>query len=198
MPHPQEKTGDIMSDDKPRPCVTLHMVASLDGFIAKRDNTVSWLDDCEGIYEDGKSISEEEIAAFVKSVDCYLMGSHTYEHALHLGWPYGDTPCIVLTGRQLQRAKPSVEFHSGDPCEILSSKLAPRFRNIWLVGGAMLSQHFLELGLVDEIRLTLAPILLGNGLRLFGQLTSEKRWALKNVTPYKTGFVELHYLVRAS
>ena len=192
----QEEPSAIMSDDRAGLCVTLHMVSSLDGFIARRDNPASSLDECEGVYEAGVSITEEEIAAFVKSVDCYLMGSRTYEHALQLGWPYGDTPCIVLTGRQLQRARPSVEFHSGELEDLLNAKLAPRFRNIWLVGGALLSQQALELGLVDEIRLTLAPVLLGDGLRLFGHLTSEKRWDLKNVTAYKNGFVELHYAAR--
>ena len=53
---------------------------------------------------------------------------------------------------------------------LVRENLAPRFRNIWLVGGAMLSQRFLSLGLVDEIRLTIAPVLLGDGLRLFGGL----------------------------
>jgi dihydrofolate reductase len=71
-------------------------------------------------------------------------------------------------------------------------RLAPRYRNIWLVGGAMLCQRFLELGLVDEIRLTIAPVLLGEGLRLFGSLTEES-WNLKNVVAYKNGFVELSY-----
>ena len=72
-------------------------------------------------------------------------------------------------------------------------KLAPRFRNIWLVGGAMLCQRFLEIGLVDEIRLTIAPVLLGDGLRLFGDHLTEERWDLKNVVAYKNGFVDLAY-----
>ena len=175
------------------PMVTLHMVSSLDGFIARSDNSVSWLEDNGSIYEAGVSISEEEAAAFVKAIDCYVMGSRTYEHALELGWPYGDTPCIVVTGRQLKPAKPSVEFYSGDLRELAQRKLAQRFQNIWLVGGAVLSRHFLELGLVNEIRLTLAPVLLGDGLRLFGDLTREMRWNLKNLTAYKNGFVEVHY-----
>jgi len=182
-----------MSDERTRPVVTLHMVSSLDGFIARRDNSVSWLEDSGGVYEAGVSISAEEVAAFVKSIDCYVMGSRTYEHALELGWPYGDTPCVVLTRRQLQPARASVEFHSGEVKEVVDAKLAPRFRNVWLVGGAMVSQRFLELGLVDEIRLTLAPVLLGDGLRFFGELEKEQRWALKNVTAYKNGFVEVHY-----
>jgi len=173
--------------------VTLHVVSSLDGFIARKDNSVSWLDGNGSVYEAGVSISQEEIVAFVKAIDCYVLGSRTYEHALELGWPYGDTPTVVVTGRKLPSAKKSVEFYSGDLKTLVNEKLAPRFRNIWLVGGAMICQHFLSLGLVDEIRLTIAPVLLGDGLRLFGGLLKEERWNLKNVAAYKNGFVELTY-----
>ncbi len=172
--------------------MTLHVVSSLDGFIARKDNSVSWLE-VDGRYEAGISISEEEAASFVKGIDCYVLGSRTYEHALDLGWPYGDTPTVVLTGRELPAARSSVEFYSGDLETLVNGKLAPRFRNIWLVGGAMLCQRFLELGLVDEIRLTIAPVLLGDGLRLFGDLSTERTWKLKNVVAYKNGFVELTY-----
>jgi dihydrofolate reductase len=173
--------------------VTLHVVSSLDGFIARKDNSVSWLDGDGSVYEAGVSISEEEAASFVKAIDCYVLGSRTYEHALELGWPYGDTPTVVVTGRTWPSAKDSVEFYSGDLETLVRGKLAPRFRNIWLVGGAMLCQRFLSLGLVDEIRLTIAPVLLGDGLRLFGGLLTEKTWDLKNVVAYKNGFVDLHY-----
>ncbi len=172
--------------------ITLHMVSSLDGFIARKDNSVSWMESPGSIYEAGVSISEEEIASFLKTIDCYVLGSRTYEHALELGWPYGDTPVVVITGRKLSSTKKNIEFYSGDLKSLVDLKLAPRYRNIWLVGGAMLCQRFLELGLVDEIRLTIAPVLLGDGLRLFGPLT-EKRWNLKNVVPHKNGFVELVY-----
>jgi len=173
--------------------VTLHLVSSLDGFIAKHDNSVSWLDFNGKVYEAGVSISEEEAAAFVKTIDCYILGSHTYEHALELGWPYGDTPTVVVTGREWPSAKPSVEFYSGDLKTLVAVKLAPRFQNIWLVGGAMLCQCFLSLGLVDEIRLTIAPVLLGDGLRLFGASLPETRWNLKSVVAYRNGFVDLSY-----
>jgi len=173
--------------------VTLHVVSSLDGFIARKDNSISWLENNGSVYEDGASISAEEAAAFVKAIDCYVLGSRTYEHALELGWPYDDTQTVVLTGRQLPSTKKSVEFYSGDLKLLLHEKLAPRYRNIWLVGGAMLSQRFLELGLVDEIRLTVAPVLLGDGLRLFDNSSGEQRWDLKNVVAYRNGFVELSY-----
>jgi dihydrofolate reductase len=173
--------------------ITMHVVSSLDGFIAKKDNTVSWLDSPGSVYEAGVSISEEEVATFVKAIDCYVLGSRTYEHALELGWPYGDTPTVVVTGREWPPARKSVEFYSGDLKTLVDVKLAPRYRNIWLVGGAMLCQRFLELGLVDEIRLTIAPVLLGEGLRLFSGSLTEERWNLKNVVAYKNGFVELSY-----
>jgi dihydrofolate reductase len=173
--------------------VILHVVSSLDGFIARKDNSVSWMESQGPPYEAGVSISAEEIAAFVKSVDCYVLGSRTYEHALELGWPYGDTPTVVVTRRKLPSTRKSVEFYSGDLRTLVEEKLTPRFRNVWLVGGAVLCQRFLELGLVDEIRLTVAPVLLGDGLRLFGGSPSEQTWDLKNVVPYKNGFVELSY-----
>src|SRR5260370_1702047 len=99
--------GGIMSHSEgnaERRSVTLHMVSSLDGFIAKKDNSVSWLDSPGSVYEAGVSISEEEAAIFVKTIDCYVLGSRTYEHALELGWPYGDTPVVVGTGRVLPPA----------------------------------------------------------------------------------------------
>jgi dihydrofolate reductase len=177
--------------------VTLHMVSSLDGFIAKNDNSVSWMEST-GIYEAGVSISEEDVTAFLKTIDCYVMGSRTYEHALELGWPYGDTPVVVVTNREWPSARKSVEFYAGDLRTFVDEKLAPRFQNIWLVGGAVLCRRFLSLGLVDEIRLTIAPVLLGEGLRLFGNSPAEQKWNLKNVTAYRNGFVELLYSVAAT
>ncbi len=179
--------------DATRRSVTLHVVSSLDGFIAKKDNSVSWLHGAGGTYDAGVSISEEEAAAFVKAIDCYVLGSRTYEHALELGWPYGDTPVVVVTSREWPPARKSVQFYAGDLKTLIDGRLASRYRNIWLVGGAMLSQRFLELGLVDQISLTIAPVLLGEGLRLFGGALTEERWDLTNVVAYKNGFVELSY-----
>lgn len=179
----------------PRPTVTLHVVASLDGFIARHDNNVSWLDTPADVYEPG--VPEGSTGEGIGVIDCFILGSRTYEHALILGWPYGDIPTIVTTHRALPSARASVEFYAGDLKKLVEEVLAPRHKNIWLVGGAILAQEFLKLGLVDEIRLTIAPVLLGNGLRLFPDSAAESRWRLKNTVAYKTGFVELSY-ARAS
>jgi dihydrofolate reductase len=174
-----------------RSTVTLHVVSSLDGFIAKYDNSVSWLDISGEVYEGG--VSEESAEDVIRAIDCYVLGSRTYEHALQLGWPYGDTPTVVATNRELPSTRKSVEFYSGDLKSLVDEILAPRYGNIWLVGGAMLCQSFLRLGLVDEIRLSVMPVLLGDGLRLFDNSSTETRWSLKDVVAYKTGIVELLY-----
>ncbi len=173
-----------------RATITLHVVASLDGFIAKKDNSISWMDSSGEVYEKGVT---EDGAEAIESIDCYVLGSRTYEHALQLGWPYGDTPTIVLTNRKLPSTRKSVEFYSGDLKTFADKILAPRYGNVWVVGGAMLGQSFLRLGLVDEIRLMIAPVTLGDGLSLFGDSGTEQRWNLKNVVGYKNGYVELAY-----
>ncbi|HTC67378.1 MAG TPA: dihydrofolate reductase family protein [Candidatus Acidoferrum sp.] len=173
-----------------RSTVTLHMVSSLDGIIAKKDNSVSWMDSSGDVYERGVIDDGAEV---IQSIDCYVLGSRTYEHALQLGWPYGDTPTVVMTNRELPSTRESVEFYSGDLTRLVGEILAPRYRSIWLVGGAMLGQSFLRLGLVDEIRLMIAPVILGDGLHLFGDSGTEQKWHLKNVVGYQNGFVELSY-----
>jgi dihydrofolate reductase len=173
-----------------RSMITLHMVSSLDGFIAKKDNSVSWMDSPGDVYEKGVTDDGTDV---LQSIECYVLGSRTYEHALELGWPYGDTPTVVMTNRKLTSTRKSVEFRSGDLNRLVDEILAPRYGNIWLVGGAMLGQSFLKLGLVDEIRLMIAPVTLGEGLRLFGDSGIEQTWHLKTVVGYRNGYVELAY-----
>src|SRR5262245_44466146 len=136
-----------------RPRVTIHMVASLDGFIARRDGSVDWLETSDR-FEDGTVITPEVVEGFLKTIDCYVMGSRTYETALGfeargLGWPYGDTPTFVLTRRTLRKARSSVEFCSGDLSRLVAERLKAEFPNIWFVGGGQLSAECLRLQLAD-------------------------------------------------
>ena len=98
--------------------VTIHMVASLDGFIARRDGRVDWLETSD-TFENGETLAPETVEAFLKTIDCYVMGSRTYETALNFeakgfGWAYGDKPTFVLTSRELPKTRTTVEFYSGD------------------------------------------------------------------------------------
>ncbi|MCR8560668.1 dihydrofolate reductase family protein [Mucilaginibacter sp. BJC16-A38] len=179
--------------------LTIHMVSSLDGYIAKKDNSVSWFETSD-TYEKGINVTEQDTAEFLKTIDCYIMGSRTYEHALELsknyGWAYGDKPTIVLTHRKLPIDRQNIETYSGDLTELVNERLKPIYENVWLVGGAELARDFISLGLADEIRQSILPILLGDGMPFFDQLGQEQALHLKNVTAYKSGMVELCYEIR--
>ncbi|GAB4016362.1 dihydrofolate reductase family protein [Spirosoma migulaei] len=177
--------------------LTIHMVSSLDGMIAKKDNSVSWFETADS-YE--KGVAGQDPEEFLKTIDCYVMGARTYEHALELsksyGWAYGDTPTIVVTHRNLPIDRKNVELYSGDLNKLVNEHLTPNYTNVWLVGGAMLASEFIRLKLADEIRLSVLPIILGDGLLFLDQLGQEQALHLKEVTAYKTGMVELWYEIR--
>ena len=177
----------------PTSTVTIHMVASLDFFIAKKeDDSVSWLESTDS-YE--KGVTGEDAEEFFRTIGCFVMGSRTYELAMKLGWMYRDVPTIVLTRRKLAAARPSVEFYSGDLTELVNGRLRPSYKNIWLVGGAMLARDFIRLKLADDIRITIAPIILGDGVPFVDRVGLEQPLHLKDVTAYKNGMVELGYQI---
>ena len=175
--------------------VTIHMVASLDGYIAKPDNSIAWMDTKDS-YEKGIRDEDIDVAGFLAGIDCYVMGAKTYEHALELGWPYGDKPVFVLTRRTLPASKSTVTFLSGELTELVTKQLVPRYKNIWMVGGAELTKEFLRRWLADDIRITIAPVLIGEGTPFFDQLRQEVPLHLKEVSAYRNGYVELWYEIR--
>jgi dihydrofolate reductase len=177
--------------------ITIHMVSSLDGYIAKKDNSISWFETTDN-YE--KGVTGENPEEFLKTIDCYIMGSRTYEHALELsksyGWAYGDKPTVVLTNQNLPIDRSNIEFYSGDLHKLVNERLRPNYKNVWLVGGAKLAKDFIQVQLADEIRQTILPIILGDGISFFDQIGQEQALHLKNVTAYKNGLVELCYQIR--
>src|ERR1700758_3465403 len=103
--------------------LTIHMAASLDGFIARKDGRVDWMEVSDE-FANGESMDPEYIEAFLRTIDCYVMGSRTYETALNFeakgfGWSYGDKPVFVLTRRELPRTRDSVEFCAGDLAQLV-------------------------------------------------------------------------------
>ena len=180
--------------------VTIHMAASLDGFIARKNGGVDWLETSDE-FAGGDTMDPEFVAAFLKTIDCYVMGSRTYETALNFeakgfGWAYGDKPTFVLTRRDLPRTRETVEFHSGDLAAFVNGRLRPAFRSVWFVGGGALSGECLRLGLADEIRYSILPILIGDGIRFFDKLDRDVALHLMEVKAYKSGMVGLCYEVR--
>ena len=136
--------------------VTIHMAASLDGYIARPDGNVDWMEVADR-FEGGVDMSGEDVEQFLSTIGCYVMGSRTYETALGfeargLGWAYGDTPVFVLTHRQLPKTRDTVEFYAGDLGALLDGQLRPRFGAIWIAGGGAVAGECLRRGLVDEVR----------------------------------------------
>ena len=142
----------------------------------------------------------EFVEAFLKTIDCYVKGSRTYETALKfeangLGWAYGDKPNFVLTRRELPRMRDTVEFYSGDLAQLVNERLRPMFGSIWFVGGGIVSAECLSLGLADEIRYSILPILIGDGISFFDKLDRTVVLHLAEVKAYKSGMVALRYEV---
>ena len=177
--------------------LTIHMVSSLDGIIAKKDNSVTWFETTDN-YEKGETGEDPE--AFLKTIDCYIMGARTYEHAVELsktyGWAYGDTATIVVTNKHYPNDKPNIQFYAGDLNKLVTDLLKPNYKNVWVAGGATLAKDFLRLKLANEIRLSILPIILGEGTVFLDQIGAELGLHLKDVTAYKNGMVELKYEVK--
>jgi dihydrofolate reductase len=180
--------------------VTIHMAASLDGFVARKDGRVDWLETSDE-YAAGETLDPGFAEAFLKSIDCYVMGSRTYETALQFeargfGWVYGDTPTFVLTRRDLPRTRKTVEFYAGDLAPFVNGRLRPAFRSIWFAGGGAVAGDCLRLGLADEIRYSILPVLIGEGIPFFDRLDADVALHLAEVKAYKSGMVGLRYEVR--
>lgn len=187
-----------MSPSAPR--VTIHMAASLDGFVARRDGSVDWMETTDE-FAAGEVLEPAAVEQFLRTIDGYVMGSRTYETALAfankgLGWAYGDTPTVVLTHRELPRARSSVEFAAGDLRELFERRLQPRFRNLWVVGGAEVCAACLRLGLADEVRVSVLPVVIGDGVSLFAGLDRVVSLHLVEAKAYQNGMVALRHEVR--
>lgn len=170
------------------------MVSSLDGRIAKSDNSISWFE-ASSNYEIG--VDGLDPVEFLKSIDCYVMGSRTYQLAATLatryGWAYGDTPTIVLSSKVLSRVRPHIQFYNGELELLVQQELKPRYNNVWVVGGAEVASAFINKRLADEIRVSILPVLLGEGLSFFNNIVGERLLELKGSVAYKNGMVELRY-----
>lgn len=180
--------------------VTIHMAASLDGFIARRDGRVDWME-TKDAFEGGVAMTPELVASFLETIDCYVMGSRTYETALDFeakgfGWAYGDKPTFVLTRRSLPATRDSVQFYAGALDVLVNERLKPAYRSIWIVGGGDVSGACVRLGLVDELRYSVLPILIGDGITFFDKLGKDVPLHLLEVNAYNSGMVALRYDVR--
>ncbi|MCI5080124.1 MAG: dihydrofolate reductase family protein [Saprospiraceae bacterium] len=175
--------------------VFLYISMSLDGYLAGPEDDISWL-----------SIAEQEgedygYAAFTKGIDTYIVGRKTYEVVLNL---IGDFPaarqydaCYVLTTRSFPERE-GITWYNGSPSELLRDIRRKSGKHIYCDGGASVVKAFLEEGLIDEYIISILPILLGKGKRLFQEGFPKHLLKLKETKTFASGLVQLHYTNKPS
>lgn len=171
---------------------------SLDGFIARRDGAIDFLD-----YRSGPAPPDEDFGytEFFDSVDVLIMGRKTLETVIGFGlpeWPYGDKPMVVVS-RTLQ-APPvgcpaSVKVSDLPPAELVAKLAREGRRRAYVDGGATI-QSFLSAGLIDDLTITRIPILLGDGIPLFGILPRDVPLVHESTRAYDCGLVQSRYGVK--
>ncbi|MGZ5323851.1 MAG: dihydrofolate reductase family protein [Solirubrobacterales bacterium] len=169
--------------------------ATLDGFIADPDGGLDWLTGFEPSYEGPGEDVNEAIDAFMETVGVIVMGSSTYEFILaHGSWAYGERPTWVLTSRELPVAEGAdVRFHDGPVADIHPEMLAAAGeRDLWVMGGAPVASPLADAGLLDELHVTVVPVVLGAGKPLF-ETPIERPMRLLGTRTFSSGMVELRY-----
>ncbi|SMC24830.1 Dihydrofolate reductase [Andreprevotia lacus DSM 23236] len=168
--------------------VSLYIATSIDGHIAGRDGGLDWL---PAIPLEGEDYG---YAAYYASIDALVMGRSTYTQVCGMGdWPYAGKQTHVYTHGQLQTGRDDVACTDLPPAQLLARLQAAGHRKVWLMGGANTVRQWLEDGLVDEIILTLVPVVLGEGVPLFSGVPFS-RWQLASSRQFADGLVQLHYL----
>lgn len=165
--------------------VRLFIAASLDGYIARKNGDIDWLlTDQDYGYTD-----------FVAGIDTVVMGRKTYEQILGFGeYPYKGKTGFVFSQTRNGEKDENVEFVGGDLKEFIDNQRHQVRNDIWLVGGGEIIYHFLRLGLVDELILSVHPIILGDGIPLIVRDPSlERRLEVRNMITYNSGLVQLYY-----
>ncbi len=161
--------------------LTLFIACSLDGYIAREDGSVDWL------FTD----ADYGYRRFFASIDTMLMGRKTFEKALELGdRSYGEKEWVVFSRRRMEGPE-GVSF-ARDPAACVRKLKRGKGKGIWLVGGAEMVSLLMDAGLIDSIILSIHPIRLGSGIRLFKE-GEEKALRLYDVRRYRSGLVKLSY-----
>ena len=181
-----------------------YCAASLDGYIAETDDSIDWLTGYQGSY-DGPEAESAKMAGyndFYEGVGALVSGSTTYEWVLKEvdEWPYKGKPCWVLSSRDLPLPEGDgvdVRVTRGDVADLAGEMLASAGdRNLWIVGGGPVASQFADEGLLDELIVTLVPVVLGEGKPLFGRRLPRGPMQLAGTRVFDSGMVQLTYAIK--
>lgn len=170
---------------KQRPKISVYIALSIDGYIARKDDSLDWLGRVGGFDED------YGFQQMLAGIDALIIGRKTYEIASTVPDPYPGKRVIVLSN-SLDSVKAGMELYKGDLAELAVKLYREGVKHIWVDGGSTISQ-FLDLLLVDEMTLSVIPIVLGSGLPLFHTIDKEIPCRLVSSQSYRSGLVQQHY-----
>lgn len=170
----------------------LYIACSLDGYIATPEHSVEWLERLEN--PDGNDYGYK---AFMERIDTVIMGRKTYEVVQNMGveWPYKECESLVISReKNLEISTPNTRLLQGDLFEALEKiKNVWSEKHIWLIGGGLTARSLLEYQCVDEVMLFTAPIILGEGIRLFPPSKKITKLKLLEQWAYPSGMLYAHY-----
>jgi len=171
--------------------IILYIAASIDGYIARTDGNVDWLDDPDYLVEGGGDMG---YGAFYGSIDTTLMGNATYQKVLgfDVPFPYPAKKNYVFSRSEMENDD-NVEYVSGDIVVFTKQLKTQPGKDIWLIGGGQINTIFIENGLIDQIILTIVPITLGNGIPMFQKGKMETKFALEKSQTFQNGMVQLTF-----
>jgi dihydrofolate reductase len=178
--------------------------ATLDGYIAEADDTIEWLTGYEGSFDGpGAEPIGGTYDAFYEEIGSLVMGSTTYEWVLENAdsWPYAGKPAWVLSSRSLPAPAAEgvdVRIASGSVADLAGEMgAAAGERDLWVVGGGNVASQFADAGMLDEVILTVVPVVLGGGKPLFDRRVPGGPLQLTGTRAFDSGMVELRYELRA-
>ncbi|HSA42998.1 MAG TPA: dihydrofolate reductase family protein [Bacteroidales bacterium] len=169
----------------------LYIATSLDGKIARMDGSLDWL-----YALPNPNHIDYGYEQFLSTIGATIMGKNTYKEILGFGvdWPYaGLKSYVVTTDKAFKSTTPDTFIVSNNLKDLVNDLKKRNKKDIWLIGGGQLIASFLDNDLLDSMILTLIPTTIGEGIRLFQDISKETTWTLKSVERFETGVVNLTY-----
>lgn len=179
---------------------SIFIATSVDGYIATKNGGVDWLQPADNPQTNRQENPDMGFNRYINSVDCMIMGRNSMDKIASFNltqdhWPYADLEIFALSNRVKEvpgNLQGKVKIHNGDIQSLLSKLEASGFEHAYIDGGKTITS-FLELGLINEMTITLVPIILGQGIRLFGNIDRSVRLVQSQAEAYTNDFIQLRY-----